>query len=276
MTIDDFKKMLAVQTTSRREASLVVWLVRWLADNVPTAAVAVDKHGNLYVTKGTAAWYPCLVAHTDSVQPFRDVLVESIGERIVGYNRATGRRCGLGADDKAGIFVCLNLLEHFAAIKVALFTGEEIGCLGAKQADASFFENVGYIIEYDCPSRNMLSYSCGGTRLFESNGAFIKAAHPVLKKHGTTLWQDHPYTDVKALRKLFPISCLNLSCGYYNWHKCNEFVSLSDVNKALDLGTALLARLGNSHYPCPIDLRGDVSESLVAIGELFVPEPPPF
>jgi hypothetical protein len=123
----------------------------------------------------------------------------------------------------------------------------------------------------------MLSYTSSGVRLFENRGNFITTALPVLKKYGTVLWQKHPYSDVMALRRRFPISCLNLSSGYYNWHCSNEFVSLGDVALAIEQGTSLLKALGELNYFCPV-VNGDGElydshDPLIPIGLLRVPEP---
>jgi hypothetical protein len=55
----------------------------------------------------------------------------------------------------------------------------------------------------------------------------------MLEAHGLTRWQHHPFTDVMALRERFGFSCLNLSCGYYNWHRPDEYVALNEVEAAL-------------------------------------------
>jgi len=179
---------------------------------------------------------------------------------------------GIGADDKAGIFVCLNLLQRFEHIRAVFFATEECGCVGARKADARFFDGVAYVMEFDCPSRNMMSYTSSGVRLFANDGDFIKTATPVLQKHGTTLWQHHPYTDIMAIRNRFPISCLNLSCGYYNWHAPNEFVSLRDVPLAIEQGAALVSTLDHVRYECPVDLR-DKAKPLIETTALHVPPP---
>ncbi len=118
----------------------------------------------------------------------------------------------------------------------------------------------------------MLSYTSSGTRLFANRGEFIQTALPVLKKHGTTLWQDHPYTDIMAVRRRFPISCLNISCGYYNWHAPNEFISLRDTKLAIEQGAALVKVLDHVRYECPVDLNHD-DAPLIEIGPLHVPKP---
>lgn len=265
--------LLAVQTVSHNEQAMVDWLVGYAAKHLDVL-VKVDCHRNVYMVKGGGRTpTPCVAAHLDTVQPIRDGvhILEDRG-RLIGVDKKN-KQVGIGADDKAGIFVCLNMLERFDNIRAVFFAGEEVGCYGAKRSDAEFFNDVGYLIEYDCPSRNMLSYSSGGVRLFENDGAFIKTAVPVLTQYGTNLWQHHPYSDVMALRQRFPISCLNLSCGYYNWHQSNEFISLSDMDLAISEGEALIKVLGENNYPCPVSLVHETASPIIPVTRLSVPDP---
>lgn len=271
MKVELLKELLAVQTSSWHEQPMVDWLVHYIIHEVKGATVTVDPHRNVYVTKGSAAFMPCVAAHIDTVQPHRQVEIVEDGTRLIGFS--DGRQVGIGADDKAGIFVCLNLLKRFDNIRVIFFATEEVGCQGAKRADARFFADLAYLIEYDCPSRHMLSYTCSGVRLFANRGEFIQTALPVLQKHGTTLWQNHPYTDVMAVRNRFPVSCLNLSCGYYNWHAANEFVNLPDVELAIRQGIDLVKTLDHVRYACPVVLDDDADAPLIEIGPLHVPAP---
>lgn len=270
MNVALLKDLLAVPTVSWCEHLMVDWLVSHVIRNVKGATVTVDPYRNVYVVKGSAALSPCVAAHIDTVQFPRPVEIIQEGTRLVG--NVDGQQAGIGADDKAGVFVCLNMLSRFDDIRAVFFATEEVGCQGARRADPKFFDGVAYLIEYDCPSRNMLSYTAGGERLFANRGEFIRRAWPVLQKHGTTLWQHHPYTDVMEIRRRFPISCLNLSCGYYNWHADNEFVSLPDVELAIAQGAELIRILGSHRQACPIDLHDDADEPLVPVGHLHVPE----
>lgn len=249
---------------------MVDWLVHHVIHNLKGVTVTVDPYLNVYMTKGSAKYLPCVAAHIDTVQPYREVEVVEDGKRLIGFSG--DEQVGLGADDKAGIFVCLNLLERLDNLKVMLFASEEVGCQGAWHANPRFFDDMAYMVEYDCPSRNMLSYTCSGVRLFANEGDFIKRALPVLNRHGTRLWQNHPFTDVMAVRRRFPVSCLNLSCGYYNWHAPTEFVNLPDVALAIAQGVDLIAALDHEHYPCPLNLSDDAAP-LVEIGPLKVPSP---
>ena len=263
-------RLLEVPTVTYREDEMVAYL-RSVLSPLPKVKFWADEHKNVFVIKGSDAKpLPCLAAHIDSVQPLRRISVyQEDSDYLRGY--LNGRQVGLGADDKAGIHVALQLLRRFDNIALALFSMEESFFQGATKAAPEFFDKIGYMIEHDCPSRNMLSYTSSGMRLFDNKGDFIKTAWPVLQQHGTTLWQHHPYTDVLGIRRRFPISCLNLSCGYYNWHQRNEFVKISDVDKAVEQGEALVRALGDVRYPCPKDLLDD--EPLCPVTPLFVPQP---
>ena len=166
---------------------------------------------------------------------------------LVGFDEQ-GRRTGIGADDKAGVYICLELLERMDNLAVALFAAEEVCCRGAYAADPAFFEKVGYVLEFDAPARGLVSYTAGGVRLFQNDGEFIQRALPVLDRHGATNWQRHPFTDVMALRERFRFSCMNLSAGYYHWHASDEYLKLADTAAAVEMGHDLLEVLGERRY----------------------------
>lgn len=250
MVISKFKEMLAVPTKTYHEERMVAYLAGYILGL--GVDVYVDGANNIYVIKGDNGQpLPCVAAHIDSVQPLRPVCINEPTPGIITACTAQGKQCGFGADDKAGIKVCLDLLERFDHIAVVLFAAEEWGCHGAYWADPGFFAKLGYLIEFDCPGRHLVSYTSGGERLFENGGEFITKAMPALMKHGSTQWQHHPYSDVMAIRGRFPLSCLNLSCGYYNWHAPNEYIKLDDVEAAVEQGAELIQTLGNNHYYCP-------------------------
>jgi len=249
MRVDLLERILAVQTCSRQERRMVEFLVEHVRQRgaARCGSIVTDEWNNVYIRKGQAEIVPCVAAHIDTVHPMTNVQIIQQDGRLVGFDQY-GRRTGIGADDKAGVYICLELLERFDDIAVALFAAEEIGCQGAYAADAAFFERVGYVVEFDCPARGLLSYTSGGVRLFQNDGDFIQRALPVLQAHGLTRWQHHPFSDVMALRQRFGFSCLNLSCGYHNWHRPDEYVVLDEVKAALAAGEDLLRVLGCRHY----------------------------
>lgn len=272
MNVELLSRILAVPTTTHNEDLIKDWLVAHCS--AAGYAVEVDRCNNVYVTRGQLSAgerFPLVCAHIDTVFPIRKVQIEQDDQRLIGISSETGRQCGFGADDKAGVYICIELLDRLPVVKAVFFAGEEPGCIGSRRARESFFEDVGYAVGYDCPSTGMISYSLGGTVLFEESGPFMGAARPVLDDHGFTSWQRHPYTDVMILRQRFPISCLNLPAGYYRWHRHDEFVWLPDVDKSLQMSGELFEKLGRRHYPCPLHLPP--CEETHKIDPLLVVEP---
>lgn len=273
MNTELLKSVLRVPTSTSHEGLMVDYLIDWAGQR--NICCWRDSYNNVYMLKGAhkdGTKLPFVGAHIDSVQPIFSI---NLRERngIITAER-DGKQVGFGADDKAGVAVCLSIVDEMAHIGAVFFAEEEIGAKGAFRADAAFFnQHVGYFIEYDCPSFGMLSYSAGGERLFENGKPFIEIALPVLMKHGTTLWQRHPYTDVMAIRKRFPVSCLNLSCGYHNWHAPDECVVIEEAAAAVDQGFDLICALGSGEYKCPITICEEEASPALEIGSLRVPRP---
>jgi tripeptide aminopeptidase len=249
MRIDLLKRILAVPSCSRQERLMVEFLTAYVKEGGERLRGRCwsDAHNNVYIVKGRADHYPCVAAHIDTVHPMTYVQIIQQDGMLIGFDQY-GQRTGIGADDKAGVYICLELLERMDKVTVALFAAEEVCCEGAYAAETAFFEKVGYVVEFDCPARGLLSYTSGGVRLFQNDGDFIQRALPVLQEHGLTRWQHHPFTDVMALRQRFGFSCLNLSCGYHNWHRPDEYVVLDEVEAALAAGEDLLRVLGCRNY----------------------------
>jgi len=263
-------KILSIPTETGREDKMVEFLVAYGCALSSGMTVLVDKFNNVLLKKGHAAYYPCVSAHIDSVQPVSREF--EVVERNGLYTAIDldGKPVGFGGDDKAGVYVCLELLNRFDNIAVALFASEESGAVGARNAPDYFFSDVGYVLEFDCPAFGLVSYSSGGINLFQNDGDFIKACLPTMQAENMC-WQRHPYSDVSVLRSRFQLSCLNLSCGYYNWHRKDECVKVSDVAKAVEVGTRLVTALGCKKYACRDSVMSE-SAPLMPVTGLSVPE----
>lgn len=250
MRTELLKTLLAIPTQTGKEHRVIAFLKEHCEYH--GYAWEADATGNFFITKGRpepGGFYPLVCAHTDSVHDVRQSIeiVESNGH-VYGVDPDTKDFVGCGGDDKAGVFICLELLNLLPVLKVALFWGEEIFCKGSQAAEPGFFEDVGYCIEFDSPQGNIVSYSCDGTQLFEEDGAFAKIAVPLLDNHGMCDWQNHPYTDVAILKRRFDFTCINLPAGYYRMHSRREIVNLVDVANAIIVGQKLIPALGNRKY----------------------------
>ena len=217
----------------------------------------LDDLGSIYITKGKSEHYPCLVAHLDSVHQIKEYRVveekqlNAQGDKkpsLVGYDSVTGERCGVGGDDKAGVFICLELLDKFDNIKAFFPVAEEIGCKGSKAADESFFTDVGYAIQFDSTENNTMSKTLLGVELYENGGEFINKCKGLILEHGIDEWKHHPYTDAMVLSQKFSFACFNFAAGYYKYHTSEEYVVVEDVVNSTNLGESLIKELGEEHY----------------------------
>jgi putative aminopeptidase FrvX len=240
--------LLAVPTKTWREERLIKWLIAYF--KTKGWEWYEDKSHNLYVTKGTLVngeRYPCVAAHTDSVHEHEKVTIEEDGDRLIAISEL-GDQTGLGGDDKSGVYICLELLERLPVLKAAFFVCEEIGCVGSRACDPTFFHNVGYLMEFDSPCDDILTYTCDGTQLFPDSGRFHDILLPIVKAHGVTNWQHHPYTDVSVLKRKFGFPCLNLPAGYFRMHSTSEYVVVSAVSNGIKLGLNLIQAFGLEQY----------------------------
>lgn len=192
-----------------------------------------DAAGNLLVTKGEAEEYPCLACHYDQVSCHthpKDFRCIESGGVILGWSDKLRQQCGLGADDKNGVFICLNALERFGALKVAFFVDEEIGCVGSSSVDMSFFADVRFVIEPDRRDGDNLITSMSGCRVCSDD--FIRDCG--YAGYGYR-FDEGSLTDVLTLlEKGLGVSCLNLSCGYYHPHTDREVTVLPELENCQD------------------------------------------
>lgn len=195
---------------------------------------------NLYITKGKledGEYYPCIAAHLDEVHSVQDrgkysAFYDEESDTIKGYSSTHKKQCGIGADDKNGIWVALQAARKLDKIKVALFYGEEVGCVGSSCAKMDFFDDCRYVLQVDRKGKSdvVTNISCVDI----ASQDFIDDLEDISKDYG----RQETYgmtTDVLELaEKGVGIACINMSCGYYNPHTDNEFTVVSELQETLD------------------------------------------
>lgn len=197
---------------------------------------AMYDDGNIYVTKGRALSYPCIVSHTDTVHkiiPQNHFTIIANDEFAIGYDRDKMQTSGCGGDDKVGIYVCLQLLRDLENVKVAFFADEEVGCVGSYEADLTFFNDCRFVLQCDRRGNSDFVDNIYGTTL--QSKKFKKDVKSYLKYYGykTTTGM---LTDVYALKQQgLNISVANMSCGYYNPHSDDETIVFADVSKCFNM-----------------------------------------
>lgn len=226
------KQLYKVHSYSGNEEPMRRFITRWAKNN--GLSVTKDTTGNLYITKGTAESYPCIVAHMDEVhrtRPDKFKVVVYKGNYILGGDAETLRPAGIGADDKNGIWCALRCLERFDAVKAAFFVKEEVGCQGSAVADMTFFEDCRFVLQADRKGGGDFVNNISGTEL--SNQQFLSKMH--LKDFGykTT---NGGLTDVCTLKQNgLAVACANISCGYYNPHTVDEYTNFVELENCLAL-----------------------------------------
>lgn len=227
------KQLYKIHSPSGNERTMKNFIRRCVRKHIPGAKTRTDKMGNLYIIKGIAQTYPCIVAHLDQVQRnhSKDFIPIETKELIFGYSPRNRRQEGLGADDKNGIWIALRCLEKYGTLKVAFFVEEETGCRGSSQADMDFFKDCRFVIQPDRREYQDLITHIGWTKLCSDE--FLKATGYEQFGYQET---EGAMTDILALKENgLEISCINLSCGYYEPHTDNEFTVKADLLNCLYL-----------------------------------------
>ena len=216
------KQLFCIHSKSGREGKIRKFIWNWIKQNVPDAKIVCDKPGNLYVTKGKSETYPCIAAHMDQVQErhSKDFIAYEAEDIILGFSPKRKEQQGLGADDKVGLWIGLMCLQKFDCLKLAFFVEEEVGCKGSDKADMDFFKDCRFVIEPDRRGHEDLITQIGWATLCSDE--FLKDIG--YKKFGYKE-TDGMMTDIETLKENgLEVSCINLSCGYYEPHSDKEFV----------------------------------------------------
>lgn len=254
------EEILIIPTFYRREELLIRYVVSFAERN--GIECTRDAKGNVYLKKGVLGsdqYYPCIVAHLDTVHIDQVELVESDSRLELKELEVSGKRTlkgidplrkvptGIGGDNKCGVYIALKLMLEFDVIKGAFFVEEEIGMKGSKQADDSFFSDVGYAFQFDAPTRNWFSAKLMGVQMW--NNLFFNDLFPVLEKFGIdNITESDPYTDVLQIRKKYGLCCAVFPTGYYNQHSRDEYVIPEETDECFDLGCEAVSALGMNRY----------------------------
>lgn len=223
------KSLYEVHSPSRGEKTMRKQLRKLCEER--GAKVEQDNLGNLFVTKGNARSYPCICAHMDQVQNnhSKDFTVLKIGDTIFAYSPKSKAQQGLGADDKNGLWIALELLQKLRVLKCAFFVGEELGCVGSNACSLDFFKDVRYCIQPDRRNGGDLITSISGSLCSdEFKDALDYERFGYRPCEGLS-------TDVGTLaHRGVGVSCINISCGYYHPHTDQECTLWSELCNALD------------------------------------------
>lgn len=224
------KTLYRIYSPSGKEDKMKKYLIPYVK-KIQGTSVKCDKKGNLYITKGKSETYPLIVAHIDQVSNKHSSDFKAIETRdiILGYSMKDRMTQNLGADDKNGVWIALKCLEKYDDLKIAFFVEEETGCGGSENADMSFFDDCRFVIQCDRRGSSDLITSIGFTDLCSEE--FVNDIEP--ERYGY-MEKEGMMTDVLTLKENgLGVSCINISCGYYEPHSEHEYTVKKDLQKCL-------------------------------------------
>ena len=223
------KSLYQINSKSGQEKQIITFLVEYVQNNFTNVQIEVDTTGNIYITKGKAETYPVIVAHTDQVGSYKGKITIFRKDNIIIGIGEDGKQTNLGADDKNGIWIALELLRTEPVLKVALFPGEEIGCVGSKACNMDFFQNARFVIQCDRRNGSDFIHTAGAVTLCDTDfpSPELKAKYGYKNTYGMM-------TDVQTLKKRgLKVACCNMSCGYYNPHTDHEYTDVGELINCL-------------------------------------------
>lgn len=217
-----------------------------------------DPYGNLRIAVPCADGSPSRVlwsCHTDTVHHFggRQTLCYKAPTGMLSLSKRSkrqGRNC-LGADDTAGVWLCLELIKAHVPGMYVFHYGEECGAWGSSdiaEHDADWLSTFDMAIAFDRRgTSDVITHQFGqrtASHLFAlSLAVALHEANPVLcyaPAHGI-------FTDTALYADLTP-ECSNLSVGYANEHTRDECLdtqhlfALRDALLKVDMDTILVDR----------------------------------
>ena len=189
-----------------------------------------DEFGNLFIKIGksdvmfTAHLDTATSALTDITHVFEGDIIKTDGKSI------------LGADDKAGVTVMLNMIENNIPGLYYFFLGEEVGCIGSRKvAEAQKIkkiEGINKVISFDRRGTNSIitfqsSARCCSDTIGTALSKALNDVEPTFKYENDdtgVLTDSVQFVDIYA-------ECTNISVGYYSEHTFSERQDIKHLEK---------------------------------------------
>ena len=196
----------------------------------------IDKYNQIFYLKKNT---PLICAHMDTVE------LEPSTEFYMEYGgRILGKESFLGADDKNGVWILLNLIKIFKNSISFIFSTEEESM---KMNIASIFDNrkildsIKYCLVFDRRD--------GGDIIGTRNGY----CNEDLENDIAEIGKEFKYkpasgivSDCDAI-STYGIPCVNLSCGYYKAHTKKEYTILKELIRSYKFGVKILKTLDKTY-----------------------------
>lgn len=186
------------------------------------------------------------VAHMDTVYDHRMSTTDDFKKRPIIFDEEKQlfwSPDGLGADDRAGIFMILKLLSEGHCPNILFTRDEEIGGKSAMLFAYDYKEtlhhcNIKYIVQLDRRGSNdCVFYSCDNPKFTKYISSF--GFTPAIGL----------FTDISIICPETGIAGVNLSVGYYNEHTMYECLSILETLKNYDIIIKMIQNSKNLKKP---------------------------
>lgn len=244
--------LLTVKTPSGHEQNVIPRIVRMIKGFDQSTKITVDGVNNLIVEIGErgkdhSTMFSC---HTDTVHREQGALTVVItnkkyknGEGFL-YGASRDAKTGklkaevLGADDRAGIYLMLRMIQKKVPGLYVFHTWEESGAKGSKyilEKTPKLLEGIKRCIAFDRRGYSDVITNQRGQRCCSDNFGKALAAEINLnmsaRKNPYTSGVVGMFTDSATYLEVIP-ECTNISVGYFDQHTSNEsldYVFLQDI-----------------------------------------------
>lgn len=188
---------------------------------------ADKKNKNSWLFLPASSLKIMLVAHIDTVY---DVYEDKLEKKEIYYDSTKETwwsPCGLGADDRAGVYSVLELRRR-TGCGIILCDKEEVGGVGAREAARIFKKiikslSVFGLIEMDRQGRDEMVYYSPPTLSF----------YNIIKKAGF-VESVGSFSDVSILAPAWNIPAVNISVGYYHQHTRYEMLKEKEMRASIE------------------------------------------
>lgn len=222
-----------------------------------------DDVGNYFIKIGESDTMFC--SHLDTAAFKKEKVVHVRHKNKQNHViMATDGTTLLGADDKAGVVIMLNMIEKKIPGLYYFFMGEESGLVGSKAALSLYedeFKNYKKCISFDRRGYgSIISCQLGGRCC---SIAFVNSLVDEFAKTGMVFKEDTTgvYTDSAVFSDIIP-ECTNLSVGYFNEHTEAEFQNMTYLEMLVDATEKINWEALNINRDCtPLDTPNPVRQA---------------
>lgn len=198
------------------------------------------SRGNFVLVKGVAP--VMLIAHLDTVheQPVRQICAADNGNILSSPQ-------GIGGDDRCGCYALVKVYKQSAVKPWLLFTcEEEIGGIGAQAF-------------CDCHARGLLPAELDALKFIveidrrgSNDAVFYDCDNPEFEKYITSkdfVMAFGSFSDISLIAPELGIAAVNLSSGYYNAHRLNEYIVRSELERTIQKVVEIVADSTLADFP---------------------------